>query len=140
MFEAYDDGSAGMMFYVIDAGYYYYYSSGTVYMSDGSSMGSSQIQAFTGIFADTYVNSSGEELTIDMQNNTVVFQGNELSAGSVTACLAQVFGLRQVLWNMLLYTPTSAYISSRATTPQRSTPLMMMSGCPAQRKVTASGP
>lgn len=119
MFEAYDDGNAGMMFYVIDAGYYYYYSSETVYMSDGSSMGSSQVQAFTGIFEDTYVNNAGEELTIDMQNNTVVFQGNELSAGSGYGLLgAGIWFTSGSLEYALVYTNECVYLKSSDNTTE----------------------
>lgn len=86
VFETYEDDTAGMYFGVLSEDdetvidIYYYFSSSTVYMEDGSALGSTAVTAYSGAFSTTYRNSDGDELTIDINNSIVTYAETECEA------------------------------------------------------------
>ena len=70
----------GITFYVPETNYFFYYSGEAVYMNDGTSMGTLEVEAYTPVFSSTYLNAEGEELSIDLVNSTVTYQGQEMTA------------------------------------------------------------
>ena len=70
----------GITFYVPETNYFFYYSGEAVYMNDGTSMGTLEVEAYTPVFSSMYLNAEGEELSIDLVNSTVTYQGQEMTA------------------------------------------------------------
>lgn len=82
VFEVYESGDAGMSFNVLDENYSYYFSGGYVYMTDGTALGTNQVNVYTGVFESVYIDGDENQILVDATGNTVTIDNTMIVSTS----------------------------------------------------------